>query len=178
MLFRSQGQRPLRPNSERFLFVLSKRNPSDYKEKTALVRVVGGGCLLWLPAYLGWSSRRRMALYNDGRALLRFARGTAAQKPRGQGGEAPNKRRDKHPRPKPREPRPWAGSARPAHLARPRPQARAAYPVPFCPAKWDTLEKPRQVSGRNLPSIGMAARTGRPKSPRGFASGRYLILRL
>ena len=28
---------------------------------------------------------------------------------------------DKHPRPKLRKPRPWAGSARPAHLARPRP---------------------------------------------------------
>ena len=32
-----QGE-ALRPNSERFLFVLSKRNPSDSKEKTALVR--------------------------------------------------------------------------------------------------------------------------------------------
>ena len=29
----------LRPISERFLFVLSKRTPSDSKEKTALVQI-------------------------------------------------------------------------------------------------------------------------------------------
>ena len=36
-----QGRKPLHYFSERFLFVLSKRNPSDSKEKTALV-LVGG----------------------------------------------------------------------------------------------------------------------------------------
>ena len=34
-----QGRKSLRPISEGFLFVLSKRNPSDSKEKTALVLV-------------------------------------------------------------------------------------------------------------------------------------------
>ena len=45
-----RGESPREPFSERFLFVLSKRNPSDSKEKTALVRVGGGDCLLRVSA--------------------------------------------------------------------------------------------------------------------------------
>ena len=71
----------------------------------------------------------------------------------------------------------WAGSARPAHLARPRLPARAAYLSPILPRKMGHLRKACQFSGRNLPSIGMAARIGRPKSPAGFACRGYHLLR-
>ena len=57
-----QGRKSLRPISEGFLFALSKRNPSDSKEKTALVLIVGGCCLLRASTCLKWSSRHRMGV--------------------------------------------------------------------------------------------------------------------
>ena len=97
--------------------------------------------------------------------------------PGGKGAEPPITPRQA-PAPNPASHPSWAGSARSAHLARPRLPARAAYLSPILPRKMGHIRKACVVSGRNLPSIGMAARIGRPKSPRGFASGRYLILRL
>ena len=175
---RCRDFRSLRTYSEGFLFVLSKRNPSDSKEKTALAVLVGGGCLLRVSACREWSSRCRMALLIADRALLRLrSRHWREHKLGGKGAKPPITPRQAQ-CPQPREPRPWAGSARSAHLARPRLPARAAYQVPFCPAKWDTLENPVRSAAPNAASIGMAARIGRPKSPAGFACRGYLILRL
>ena len=70
------------------------------------------------------------------------ARGTTCTDRGGKGGRAPNKRRDKHPAPN------YAKSVRGRALpARRISHARACQRgrrinVPFCPAKWDTLEKP------------------------------------
>ena len=126
-----------------FLFVLSKRNPSDSKEKTALVRVGGGCCLLRLCACRGRSSRRRMALLIAGRALLRLrSRHCRAEARGGQGGGAPDNLPTSTPLQTPRTtPRGRALPARRISLARARQRGRRIN-VPFCPAKWDTLEKP------------------------------------
>ena len=76
-----------------------------------------------------------------GRALLRFARGTAAQKPRGQGGGAPNKRRDKHPAPNhANHARGRAPPAPPISLARACQRGRRIK-VPFCLSKMGHLRK-------------------------------------
>ena len=71
-----------------------------------------------------------------------------------------------------------SGGASESPAPPPRPRGRAAFLSPFFPRKMGHIRKPRQVSGRNSPSIGMAARIGRPKSPAGFACRGYLILRL
>ena len=126
-------------------------------------------------AFRGRSSRCRMALLAADRGMLRFAR-AADRQVGGKGAEPPITPRQAR-RSVERNNLSWAGFARSAHFARPRLPARAAYQVPFCLSKMGHLRKACAVSGRNSPSIGMAARIGRPKSPRGFASGRYLILR-
>ena len=151
-------------------FGLAQRNGSGAPKKSALVRVVGGSCLLGLFACRRWSSRHRMALYADDRALLRFARGTATQKPRGQGGGAPNKRRDKHPAPNhANHARGRAPPAPPISLARARKRGRRIT-VPFCHAKWDTLEKPCVVSGTQR----RKHRNGRPHRAAKIAPGLCL----
>ena len=105
-----------------------------------------------------------------------YARGTAVQKPGGQGGGAPNNAATSAAF-RPMQTTSVGGLRPPGAFRSPALQRGRRINVPFCHAKWDTLEKPVDSEAPNAASIGMAARIGRPKSPAGFACRGYLILR-
>ena len=142
-------------------FGLAQRNGSGAPKKNALVLVVGGSCLLRVSACREWSSRCRMALLIADRALLRFARGTTLVQtnPRGQGGGAPNKRRDKRVRSVEARETTSVGGLRPPRPSRsPAPASAGGVSSPILPRKMGHIRKPCQVSGSKLTKH----RNGRP----------------
>ena len=161
-----------------FFLSCQKETPQTPKRKPLWCVSVGKCCLLRVSRFaaahpgVGWLCTSPTVHCFASLAAL------SGQIKGGQGGEAPHKRRDKYNVPNhAKYVRGRAPPAPPISHARARQRGRRIK-VPFCLSKMGHIRKPRVVSGRNSPSIGMAARIGRPKSPAGFACRGYLILRL